>query len=153
MTNTHNTPTNPNCITLLINVWGGAALFPVSFQATCRFRGRPCSHHHSDSSPNNALVFTWLGTIYSDREAWLGWDETSTPAKASDLKSDPSQPPIQPVNFFCSGQWATDWTGEWEEVLDLSEVTVDAKKCCYFRHLCHLSEQRFTALLRTQTHL
>lgn len=111
-----------------------AALFPPSL---------------SDSSPNNALVFTWLGTIYSNLGARLGWDETSTPAKASDLKSDPSQPPIQPVNFFCPAQRATNWTGEWEEVLDLSDVTVDAMKCCYFRHLCHLSAQRFTA----QTHL
>lgn len=36
--------------------------------------------------------------------SWLGWDETSTPAEASDLKSDPFRSPIQSVKFFCSGQ-------------------------------------------------
>lgn len=155
MTNIHNAPTNPNCINLLINVEGGAR------SVSCPLWGEPSvpwaalfPPSLSDSSPNNALVFTWLGTIYSELEAWLGWDETSTPAKAPDLKSDPSQPPIQPVNFLCPAQWATDWTGEWEEVLDLSDVTVDAKKCCYFGHLCHLSARRFTeALIRTNASL
>lgn len=52
----------------------------------------------------NALAFTQVETIYSGLEAWLGWDETSTPVEASDLKSDSSQAPIQSVKLFCSRQ-------------------------------------------------
>lgn len=65
----------------------------------------------------------------------LCWDETSIPVKASDLKSDPSQAPIQSVKFFCWRQWTTNWTGEWEEVLDLFDVTVDAQRWFCFSHL------------------
>lgn len=104
-----------------------------------------------DSPPNNALVFTQVGTIYSKLEARLGWDETSIPVKASDLKSDPSQTPIQSVKFFCWRQWATNWTGEWEEVLDLSGVTVDAWRWYYFSRRCHLSAQRLTLKGRHKT--
>lgn len=76
--------------------------------------------------PTNALLFTQVGIIYSRLEAWIGWGETSILVKASDLKSDPSEAPIQSVKFFYQRQWTTNWTGEWEEVLDLFYVTVDA---------------------------
>lgn len=61
----------------------------------------PFPPRRHDSTPNQALVFTRLPAIYSKPGAGLGWDETTTPVKAPDLKSDPSQPPIQSVRAFC----------------------------------------------------